>query len=127
MEQLVVKAICADDNWRRISPKLSSSRVVFAFNQVIEMKLLPGGQYMVASMQDTSRHRFFICIFCLDHPESNFPPLARLPLPSKAINLEARFLSYGGKQGIMIMYSQRSPENGHLHGCVSFFGGGSRR
>ncbi|KAE9401917.1 hypothetical protein BT96DRAFT_572810 [Gymnopus androsaceus JB14] len=116
IEQLVAKAICTDDNWRRLSPKLSHTRVIFAFNEVLEMKLLPGGQYMVASVKDSSSRRFYICIFCLDHPEPNYPPLARLPVPSKAFNLEARFLPHEGRQGITIMYSQRSPEDGHLRG-----------
>ncbi|KAJ3861912.1 hypothetical protein EV359DRAFT_46247 [Lentinula novae-zelandiae] len=117
IEQLVAKAICADDNWRRLSPKLSHTRIVFAFYEVLEMKLLPGGQYMVASVKDTASRRFYICIFCLEHPDPNFPPLARLPLPTKAFNIEARFLPWHeGRPGIMIMYSQRTPEDGHLRG-----------
>ncbi|KIK62242.1 hypothetical protein GYMLUDRAFT_260384 [Collybiopsis luxurians FD-317 M1] len=116
IEQMVAKAICADDNWRRLSPKLAHTTAQFAYYEIVEMKLLPGGQYMVASVKDTASRVFHICIFCLDHPESNFPPLAKLPLPSKAINIEARFLTHHGRQGIMVMYSLRAPEDGKLRG-----------
>ncbi|KAJ4470818.1 hypothetical protein J3R30DRAFT_3710722 [Lentinula aciculospora] len=117
IEQLVFKAICTEDNWRRLSPKLSETKVVFAFYEILEMKLLPGGQYMVASAKDTASRRFYICLFCLDHPDPTFPPLARLPVPTKAFNIEARFLPWHrSRPGIMIMYSQRAPEDGKLRG-----------
>ncbi|KAF5357426.1 hypothetical protein D9757_008411 [Collybiopsis confluens] len=116
IEQMVVKAICADDNWRRLSPKLGYTRAQFAYWEVLEMKLLPGGQYMVASVKDTASRVFYLCIFYLDHPERNLPPLAKLPLPSKAINIEARFQTLRDRHGIMILYSIRGPEDGQLHG-----------
>ncbi|KAJ3723589.1 hypothetical protein DFJ43DRAFT_648646 [Lentinula guzmanii] len=116
IEQLVAKAMIADDNWRRISPVFSWSRPEFAFYEVLELKLLPGGQYMVASVKDSASRRFYICIFCLDHPDPNFPPLARHSVPSRAFNIEARFLTWEDRPGIMIFYSMRLPEDGKLRG-----------
>ncbi|KAJ3995485.1 hypothetical protein F5050DRAFT_1573460 [Lentinula boryana] len=116
IEQLVAKAITADDNWRRISPKFSSSTLEFAFYEILELKLLPGGQYMVASVKDTASRRFYICIFCLDHPDPDFPPLARHSVPTRAFNIEARFLTWADRPGIMVFYSMRLPEDGKLRG-----------
>ncbi|KAF9067343.1 hypothetical protein BDP27DRAFT_1226033 [Rhodocollybia butyracea] len=120
IEQIVAKAVAADDNWRRLSPKFGHARVIYAFYEVLEMKILPGGQYMVASVTHKSSRRFYICLFSLDHSDNMAPPLARLPVPAKVYGLEARFLRWkGGRPGIMIMYSQRSPQDGQSYGWVS--------
>ncbi|KAJ3829189.1 hypothetical protein EV361DRAFT_989445 [Lentinula raphanica] len=110
IEQLVTKAIIADDNWRRLTPRFAYSHVELAFNEVLELKLLPGGQYMVASVKDKSSRRFYICVYCLDHPDRHFPPLARTPVPTRAYNIQARFLPWKDRRpGIMILYCLRTP------------------
>ncbi|ESK96147.1 hypothetical protein Moror_7288 [Moniliophthora roreri MCA 2997] len=117
IEQLVTKAVRADDNWRKPNPKLSHQEVVFAFQQVLEMKLLPGGRFLVASIKDAHSYRYWLSIYCLDHPSGlEHAPLARLELPSKAYNIRAKFMPWGYQQGIMIMYSVRRAENGDYKG-----------
>ncbi|KAL0564694.1 hypothetical protein V5O48_017348, partial [Marasmius crinis-equi] len=48
IEQLVTRTICADDNWRRPNPKLLNKEIACAYQQVMEMKLLPGGRFKLS-------------------------------------------------------------------------------
>ncbi|THU89910.1 hypothetical protein K435DRAFT_676883 [Dendrothele bispora CBS 962.96] len=110
VEQLVTRAIWTDDTYRKWSPKLRHQEIIFACYQVLEMILLPGGKFLVASVTDFRRTRFFIQVFSLDHPshEGKYA-LAKRPVTTKAFNLRAKFMKYKGKQGIMIMFSMRKP------------------
>ncbi|KAK7464640.1 hypothetical protein VKT23_005848 [Stygiomarasmius scandens] len=110
VEQLVTRAIWTDDTYRKWSPKLRHQEIIFACYQVLEMILLPGGNFLVASLTDYSRTRFYIQIFSLDHPSHDGRyGLARKAVQTKAFNLRAKFMEYRGKQGIMIMFSMRKP------------------
>ena len=88
-----------------------------AFQQVLEIKLLPGGRFLVASVKDAESFRFWLCVYCLDHPRGlDHAPLARKALPSKPYNLHARFHTVGASQSIMMMYSLRRPADGNFRG-----------
>ncbi|KAF9270862.1 hypothetical protein L218DRAFT_849531 [Marasmius fiardii PR-910] len=106
IEQIVTRAIRTDDNWRGPTPQLLSKEIVFAFHQVLELKLLPGGRYLVASIKDVASYRFWICIYDLESPRGLDEALvARRLVPSKAYNIHARFDMKGGYQGITIMFT----------------------
>ncbi|KAF5356544.1 hypothetical protein D9758_008215 [Tetrapyrgos nigripes] len=110
VEQLVTRAIWTDDTWRKYKPKLRHQEVIFACYQVLEMILLPGGKFLIASLTDYRRTRFYIQVFSLDHPShSGQYGLAKKAVATKAFNLRAKFMSYNGNQGIMIMFSMRRP------------------
>ena len=103
IEQLVTRAISLEDNWRQTHPKIVRTRALLARYVVLELKLLPGGKYLVASVKDVDSHRFYIVVFCLDHP--NGPrPLARFPTKAKALHLQAKYMRYQGAQVIMIAF-----------------------
>jgi len=84
---------------------------MLAHYKVLELKLLPGGKYLVASAKDSCSYRFFILLFCLDHP-NGYHALARAPMRSRAYNIHAKYMKHdcgnGPEYGIMIAYVWRS-------------------
>ncbi|KAG7099900.1 hypothetical protein E1B28_001700 [Marasmius oreades] len=117
IEQIVTRAVCADDNWRGPTPRLLSKEIVSAFQQVLELKLLPGGRYLVASIKDVLSYRFWLCIYDLETPHGLGQALiARRLVPSKAYNIHARFDMKGGIPGITIILSVRLPKDNNYHG-----------
>lgn len=111
IEQLVTRAISLEFNWRKNYPDVTNSQIVLAHYKVLELKLLPGGKYLVASVKDSCSYRFFIMVFCLDHP-NGYQALARAPTKSRAYDLQAKYVTYnsgsGPEQGIMIAYIHRT-------------------
>ncbi|KAJ6520192.1 hypothetical protein C8R45DRAFT_52401 [Mycena sanguinolenta] len=110
-EQLVSRAISLEDNWRRDDPRVKNRQVLEVHHRVAEMRLLPGGKFLVASLRDSSSHRYYITLFCLDHPKGN-RAVARVPTLSKAYDLQAKYMKYNGAHGIMIAYTRRRFRNG---------------
>lgn len=108
-EHLVSRAISLEDNWRKRNPPVTSAISFDASLQVLDMKLLPGGKYLVASIRD--RYRFFIALYHLDHPCGPHI-LARCQTPTKADQLQAKYLKYQEKPVIMIAYVCRVLEEG---------------
>lgn len=110
IEQLVTRAISLEDNWRKYQPTITNSQIMLAHYKVLELKLLPGGKYLIASVKDSCSYRFFIMVFCLDHPKGH-QALARAPTKSRAYNLQAKYMTLdsgsGPEQGIMIAYVRR--------------------
>lgn len=117
VEQLVTRAVSVDDNWRRPTPRLHSTEIVSAYYKVLEMKMLPGGKYLVASVKDISCYRYFLMIYSLEHPTpEGRKAIARCATTGKAFNLQAKYMKYKGVHGIMISYLQRQFQDGKDHG-----------
>ncbi|RDB19504.1 hypothetical protein Hypma_013473 [Hypsizygus marmoreus] len=111
IEQLVSRAISLDDNWRRPKPRITPAGVFPTHYHVLDLQLLPGGKYLLASVKDSSSTRFFIIVFCLDHPKGPHP-LARLPTRSRAYHMQAKYMKFEGKHVIMVAYNIRAFEGG---------------
>ncbi|KAJ7897250.1 hypothetical protein B0H14DRAFT_398673 [Mycena olivaceomarginata] len=114
-EQLVSRGISLDDNWRRDEPRVKMRQVIDAHHRVLDMKLLPGGKFLIASVRDLSSHRYYITLFSLDHPQGN-RAVARVPTISKAYDLQAKYMKYKGAHGIMVAYTRRTFKNGEQCG-----------
>ncbi|KAJ7492263.1 hypothetical protein FB451DRAFT_1122988 [Mycena latifolia] len=110
-EQLVSRAISLEDNWRRDEPRVKTRKVMEAHHRVLDMRLLPGGKFLIASVRDLSSHRYYITLFSLDHPKGN-RAVARVPTISKAYDLQAKYMKYRGAHGIMVAYTRRTFKNG---------------
>ncbi|KAG6883953.1 hypothetical protein C0993_002530 [Termitomyces sp. T159_Od127] len=108
-EQLVSRAISLEDNWRKDRPTVASTMSFDASLEVLDMKLLPGGKYLIASVRDD--YRFFIALYHLDHPRGPHI-LARCQTPTKAYKLQAQYMRYEGKPVIMIAYVCRVLQEG---------------
>lgn len=104
VEALVTRAVSCDDNWRRPLAKLYTWNMVSAYYDIRDMKLLPGGRFLVASVQHGSR--YFIVIYNMDSPRGSLP-VARYDIPVKGYNLDAKYLRYRGHDGIMISFFGR--------------------
>ncbi|KAG6901360.1 hypothetical protein C0995_012973 [Termitomyces sp. Mi166 len=108
-EQLVSRAISLEDNWRKKKPIVYSTMSFDACLEVLDMKLLPGGKYLIASIRDD--YRFFIALYHLDHP-SGPHILARCQISTKAYQLQAKYMTYKRKPVIMIAYLCRELNEG---------------
>ncbi|KAG6897145.1 hypothetical protein C0992_003803 [Termitomyces sp. T32_za158] len=108
-EQLVSRAISLEDNWRKQRPTVASAMAFDASLEVLDMKLLPGGKYLIASIRDD--YRFFIALYHLDHPRGPHV-LARCQIPTKAYQLQAKYMKYQEKPVIMIAYLSRVLQEG---------------
>ncbi|KAJ7070678.1 hypothetical protein C8F01DRAFT_389157 [Mycena amicta] len=115
VEQLVTRAISLEDNWRQDSPRVKMHRIMAAHHRVLNMSLLPGSKFLVASVRDFASHRYYLTLFSLEHPDGCCA-VARLPTGSKAYDLQAKYIKYKGKQGILIAYTKRSFINNNQPG-----------
>jgi hypothetical protein len=126
IEKLVTRAVSVDDNWRHLTPKLHHNQLVVAHYKVLEMSLLPGGKYLVASMKDSRAYRYFLTVFAIEHANTKdgCRALARYELDVKAYNIQAKYMKYRGVQGVMISFLQRYLKPGSTSatfGYASFF------
>lgn len=110
-EQLVSRAISLEDNWRQDEPRVKVRRTMDAHHRVLDMSLLPGGKFLIASVRDLASHRYYITLFSLDHPKGN-RAVARVPTISKAYDLQAKYMKYNGTHGIMVAYTRRTFKRG---------------
>ncbi|KAH9884661.1 hypothetical protein C8Q73DRAFT_660798 [Cubamyces lactineus] len=94
-------------------PALHNWRFDARHAEVTEMALLPGGQYIVASVKDLARGTFSIRVFTADFQYSMARPIATMEIPTKAIELKAKYMTFRGKPGIMIVYIRRD----YRHSC----------
>ncbi|KAF7307253.1 hypothetical protein MIND_00519000 [Mycena indigotica] len=115
VEQLVTRAISLEDNWREDTPLVKVRRIMDSHHRVLDMSLLPGGKFLVASVRDLDSHRYYLTLFSLEHPQGCCA-VARLPTGSKAYDLQAKYIKYKGKQGIMIAYTKRTFLHGEVNG-----------
>ncbi len=91
---------------------------------VLDMALLPGGQYLVASVADQSRTRFAIDLYTTDFAYRLGFPVARYDVPSRAFHLRAKYMTFRGRPGIAITYVRRDyrrPQFAERYGNINSF------
>ncbi|KAJ3559570.1 hypothetical protein NP233_g11232 [Leucocoprinus birnbaumii] len=110
-EQLVTRTISLDDNWRDSNSKVITRMLFETHYEVLEMSLLPGGKYMIASVKDKSSYRYYLMLYILDHP-SGPAAIARIPTHAKTFHLQTRYMKYNGTWGIVITCTRRRFANG---------------
>ncbi len=117
IEFLVTRACALDRSWRRNFPKVEKLRVLTTQYKIIDLKFLPGGKFLVASAKDRLNYRFYILVYALDVMYGS-RLLARLPTYFKVYDLQARYMDYGNRPGIMISYTRRRFKYGVPPGLV---------
>lgn len=112
-EQIVTRAITFHDNWCNETAQIFQSKLIATDQMVCEMKILPGGKYLLASTSDTEGFRFYLALFSLDYttPKGSHV-IARSPTPLRPYQLCAKYMMYEGRQGIMTTYMQRRSKSG---------------
>ena len=106
-ERLLTRAVSLERNWNWCNPEVLDSWKFDAFHRVKEMILLPGSQYMVASVSETSGQDWSLVVFVMDG-RYNVVPLAKTPTGTRAYNLQAKYMSMDGVVGITIAYVRRA-------------------
>ena len=75
----------------------------------MSMKVVPGGKYVVASVREGT-NRYALMLLMMEHRVKMAYPVAKIALPTKAYKLEAKYMRYETKMGIMISYVRREPK-----------------
>ena len=118
-ERLIIRALAAEANWRSSMPKAYKAWRFCAYADVMSMKIVPGGKYIVASVREGT-NRYALILFMMEHRVKTAYPVAKMTTPSKAYKLEAKYMRYGTEMGIMISYVRREPKRAsdRTAGCV---------
>ncbi|KAK0192401.1 hypothetical protein F5146DRAFT_1190248 [Armillaria mellea] len=116
LERALIRAHSLETNWK-IGPCIRFTYLIETpAEKVLEVALLPGGKYLIASMADINDCQYYLAVFDVDEtPEHRNNLLAKIPLPSRAYQLRARFMHYQGEQRIIAFYVRRSFPTGALY------------
>ncbi|KAI1792042.1 hypothetical protein LXA43DRAFT_1009034, partial [Ganoderma leucocontextum] len=109
IERLLTRSVSLPTQWDHDQPKCMRRWEIDAQpeRKVLEMALLPGGQYLVASVKDRNPTRHSIEVFASDFQYSVGFPFARFTTPTKAFHLRAKYLTIHGQPGIATAYIRR--------------------
>lgn len=106
-ERLFTRATSLNNNWNYRNPELMEAWSFTACHRIHQMVLLPGSQYMVASVSQPTGLGWAIVVFVFDG-RYNVIPIARTLTETKAVHLQAKYLTVNGETGITIAYIRRA-------------------
>lgn len=104
-ERLLTRAHSLDRIWRCHTPLFDPWKFN-AQHYIAHMVLLPGSQYLVATVSDFTRQDWSLVIYVLDS-RWNVVPIARIATGTKGYHLQAKYLTINGVHGITIAYVRR--------------------
>ncbi|KAI0688578.1 hypothetical protein C8T65DRAFT_767875, partial [Cerioporus squamosus] len=113
-ERLLTRAVSLQDRWDSRVVRPLRRWEIDAGRTVLDLALLPGGQYLVASVTDASRTRFALDLYTTDFAHRLGFPVARYDVPSKAFHLCAKYMSFRGQPGIVVAYVRRDFRKPHF-------------
>ncbi|KAH9968148.1 hypothetical protein BC827DRAFT_1152440 [Russula dissimulans] len=108
-ERMVIRALAAEANWRSTMPKAYKAWRFCVFADVMSVKLVPGGKYVVASIREGT-NRYALMLLMMEHRVKTAYPVAKIAIPSKAYQLEVKYMRHEGEMGIMISFVRREPK-----------------
>lgn len=106
-ERLMVRAASLAWCWQWTTPQVFDAWKFEAYHCVKQMVLLPGSQYMVASVCETNGTNWSLVVYVMDG-RYNVVPIAKMPTDTKAYNVVAKYLTIDGVDGITIAYIRRA-------------------
>jgi len=109
-ERLVIRALAAEANWRSILPKAFKAWKFSAYADVMSMKIVSGGKYVIVSAREGT-NRYSLMLFMMEHRVKLVYPVAKMVIPFKAYKLETKYMRYESEMGIMISYVRREPKH----------------
>lgn len=104
VERLLVRPLSLDRAWQAKIPDCYDEWKFNAHHRIKSMVILPGGQYLIASVSDYADKYHAIMLWMLDHAYAPAVPLAKTPVSSKAYHLQAKYMTLGGRRGIAISF-----------------------
>lgn len=106
-ERLMVRAVSLATRFKWEDPLPSDVWKFNAYHSISQMCLLPGSQYMVASVSEMNGTNWSLVIFVMDG-RYNVVPLAKMSTETKAYNVVTKYLTVNGVAGITIAYVRRA-------------------
>ncbi|KAJ3480199.1 hypothetical protein NLI96_g8515 [Meripilus lineatus] len=104
VERLLTRPLSLNYAWQAKEPGCYDEWQFNAHHRVKSMVILPGGHYLVASVSDYGDQYHAVMLWMLDHTYAPAVPLAKTPVSTKAYNLQARYMTVGGRRGITISF-----------------------
>ncbi|EKM54503.1 uncharacterized protein PHACADRAFT_175013 [Phanerochaete carnosa HHB-10118-sp] len=104
-ERLLTRAYSVDKIWCK-NPNFYDNWQFDAYYHIAHMAMLPGGQFLVASVCDKDREDWWVVVYVLDNRYTAVPIL-RESTRSKAYHLTAKYLTLHGVHGIMVSFVTR--------------------
>ena len=111
MELVVSRALSYDSAWKKGVVKPFSHFGGLAFHKVSDMALLPGGHFLVTSIEYHD-HEFgdmhVIHLWCMQHPATNRPAvIAYRCTESPPYGLTAKYMTINGEKGIAVGFMRK--------------------
>ncbi|OSX66779.1 hypothetical protein POSPLADRAFT_1068226 [Postia placenta MAD-698-R-SB12] len=107
VERLLLRATSLDRVWNSTEQMPANVYDFNAHHQIHSMFILPGGRYLIASTSDKAESRWSIVIYMMDHRVNEVVALAKTFVNTKAIHINARYMTIGGVRSIVIAYVRR--------------------
>ncbi|KAI0816802.1 hypothetical protein BC628DRAFT_1405603 [Trametes gibbosa] len=105
-ERMVCRAYSLHMNWERSSPCCYRQWEFESHHRVLEMTLLPGGRYLIASVSDLKGLKYAIVVYALDAVGSA-RAIAKTDTATKAYGLRAKYVTIRNQKSIAIAYLRR--------------------
>ncbi|KAG7452536.1 uncharacterized protein BT62DRAFT_7613 [Guyanagaster necrorhizus] len=116
IEQMVATAISVNRNWEKPDPELVSYFRVRSGCKILDMYVLPGGQYVASSSFDyRAGYRVMVSNVELPSNEGLFA-LASISTLARPEYLQARYMVHNNKPGIMVWFVVKSKVGKSLDG-----------
>ncbi|PBK96831.1 hypothetical protein ARMGADRAFT_1010380 [Armillaria gallica] len=116
VEQMVATAISVNRNWEKPDPEPVSYFRVRSGCKILDMTVLPGGQYVVSSSFDyRAGYRVMVSNVELPSNDGMFA-LASISTLARPEYLQARFMVYNDKPGIMLWFVVKTKVGKSLDG-----------
>lgn len=117
-ERLLAQISSADDNWRSEFTRVFHANTIFLDGLVYDMKLLPGGKYLVIAAKGVT-HVIAVFELCGDRPDQMvFRLVSSTNLHHRAFQFQTRFMPWKGEPCIFIGYVYRAYSLGHTNNSI---------
>ncbi len=105
-ERLLLRAYSLDHNWKLTNPEVIRIWTFDANYRVLEVKPLPGGNYVVASVTNATDSKYFLVIYAMD-TLGCARAVAAMDTPSRAYSVEAKYMNVKDTPSIVIAFLHR--------------------
>ncbi|CDO69108.1 hypothetical protein BN946_scf185042.g10 [Trametes cinnabarina] len=106
VERLLCRAYSLHRNWNAGTPRCLYSAQFSAHHRVLDMVMVPGGRYLVASVTNRSEEIYSLLVFAIDI-QGHFRALAKTDTATKAYDIRAKYVTVRGEQSLAITYLRR--------------------
>ncbi|KAI9068436.1 hypothetical protein FKP32DRAFT_1561741 [Trametes sanguinea] len=106
VERLLCRAYSHHINWSEHNPQCFSEWTFNSHHRVLEMVLVPGGRYLIASVTDPTETTYSLVIFTVD-VHRRCRPIAKTDTQTKAYGIRVKFATVKGEKSLAVAYLRR--------------------